>query len=609
MAYSKRGVPMPFDFRNGKRDTGGEKGWQRQQPQRQSTTFASPRGPMVHRGNLDPTSFKNIIAEATKEVVDQVTRSLILPKSGRMGYYPRQSRGLLPNTRHMELPQRMPQQTQGGPQGAQSWDRPRKYNETQPRHYIPRSNSVGTDTPAQAPPRPQQEARWGNKVARRGTSQGKREPHLPTATPASPEKWEGGPWSPPAGARGRLHRLHNPYAMVMELHELEQQATQDKYQSYGEAINAIQKWWIALYQSGAQNFHCPLCSFNRPGEQAVFQHCRQAHPTHDKCYPYRLYINGHVTDVAEKSCSLNAVLAILSYYEEESHFTQEVRNTYTAPCRENTERIIRAMGVNMPLAPVSALEQLIKNDPMLRRMFSTTIVAGVHCEACGWALPMEEAYPSYLETLQKEPAIITLQPGKRAPIQLTQKLLMQQYRSTWVTEEHVCTGEKRERLHAPWHMTATKSHKYEDAVALEFGHWDKQVMGVEEVPFVILLPHHNGTAEYGLVGLVATNAPNHVVAYIPSTLQKDTTWVMIDGMVQKVQRKPLNTHKVILCLYRRLMPEMVPEEDEVENEQGMHGRKGEWEGRKQRVGRTQDSSHHHTLHHTGGRTSRLQLDG
>ncbi|EKG07887.1 hypothetical protein TCSYLVIO_000979, partial [Trypanosoma cruzi] len=95
---------------------------------------------------------------------------------------------------------------------------------------------------------------------------------------------------------------------------------------------------------------------------------------------------------------------------------------------------------------------------------------------------------------------------------------------------------------------------------------------------------------------VATNAPNHVVAYIPSTLHKDTAWVMIDGMVQKVQRKPINTHKVILCLYRRLMPEMVPEEDEIDNEQEMHGRKGELEGRKQRSPYEDSSHHHHTLH-------------
>ncbi|EKF31959.1 hypothetical protein MOQ_004200, partial [Trypanosoma cruzi marinkellei] len=222
------------------------------------------------------------------------------------------------------------------------------------------------------------------------------------------------------------------------------------------------------------------------------------------------------------------------------------------------------MGVDMPLAPVTALEHLIKNDPMLWRMFSTTIAAGVQCEVCGWALPMEEAYPSLVERLQGEPAVITLQPGKRAPIRVTQALLMPQYRSTWAAEEHVCRGEQRACHHTPWPMTATKSYQYGDAVALEFGHWDRRAMGAEEVPFVILLPHHNGTAEYGLVGLVATNTPNHLIAYIPQSRHKDTEWVMIDGMVQKVQRAPINPHKIILCLYRRLMPEMVPEEDDEE---------------------------------------------
>ncbi|RNC39779.1 hypothetical protein TcCL_NonESM10829 [Trypanosoma cruzi] len=47
-------------------------------------------------------------------------------------------------------------------------------------------------------------------------------------------------------------------------------------------------------------------------------------------------------------------------------------------------------------------------------------------------LPMEDAYPSHSEARQEEPAVITLQPEKRAPIHLTQKLLMQQYLSTWI---------------------------------------------------------------------------------------------------------------------------------------------------------------------------------
>ncbi|PWU85138.1 putative SLACS retrotransposable element [Trypanosoma cruzi] len=54
---------------------------------------------------------------------------------------------------------------------------------------------------------------------------------------------------------------------------------------------------------------------------------------------------------------------------------------------------------------------------------------------------------------------------------------------------------------------------------------------------------------------------------------------MIDGMVQRVQRKPINTHKVILCLYRRLMPEMGPEEDEEDDEQESHARHREQDGR------------------------------
>ncbi|EKF31838.1 hypothetical protein MOQ_004321, partial [Trypanosoma cruzi marinkellei] len=202
---------------------------------------------------------------------------------------------------------------------------------------------------------------------------------------------------------------------------------------------------------------------------------------------------------------------------------------------------------------------------------------------------MEEAYPSLVERLQGEPAVITLPPGKRAPIRVTQALLMPQYRATWAAEEHVCRGEQRACHHNPWPMTATKSYQYGDAVALEFGHWDRRAMGAEEVPWVILLPHHNGTAEYGLVGLVATNTPNHVVAYIPKSRHKDTEWVMIDGMVQKVQRAPIDPHKIILCLYRRLVPEMVPEEDEMD-EEDPHGRNGE------RDGRTQTSAHESPSH-------------
>ncbi|KAF8307831.1 hypothetical protein TcBrA4_0007650 [Trypanosoma cruzi] len=75
----------------------------------------------------------------------------------------------------------------------------------------------------------------------------------------------------------------------------------------------------------------------------------------------------------------------------------------------------------------------------------------------------------------------------------------------------VHVGNGRTRVHrreagTPSHSMAhdsTKSRKFEDAVALEFGHWDKQAMGVEDIPFVILLPHqkrHGGIRTGGPSG-------------------------------------------------------------------------------------------------------------
>ncbi|PWV00374.1 hypothetical protein C3747_209g43 [Trypanosoma cruzi] len=256
--------------------------------------------------------------------------------------------------------------------GNRSW----QYRDQQPRRYRSQSSLERNNTPAQATRRTQQEVRPGSQGVRRGGLTEQRGPQTNTATPSLPGRREVAPGLPHAGFRGQLTRPKNPHAAIAALAELELQAYQEKHQRYIGATKTLVPWWTALYQSGAQNYHCPLCSFNRPGEHDVFYHCRQAHPTYDKCYPYRLHLNGHCTFPVEKSCSLNAVLAVLSHYEDESQLSQEVRSTYTVPCRENTERIIRAMEVNLPLAPVSALELLIKNDSKLRRMFSTTAVAG-----------------------------------------------------------------------------------------------------------------------------------------------------------------------------------------------------------------------------------------
>ncbi|RNF02208.1 prolyl-tRNA synthetase, putative,bifunctional aminoacyl-tRNA synthetase, partial [Trypanosoma cruzi] len=100
------------------------------------------------------------------------------------------------------------------------------------------------------------------------------------------------------------------------------------------------------------------------------------------------------------------------------------------------------MDVNLSLAPVSALELLIKNDSKLRRMFSTTVVAGTQCEVCGWACQWKMRILLTWKHGRKNPPSSPCSRARWVPIHLTQTLLMQQYRSTWVSEEHVCTGEQ-----------------------------------------------------------------------------------------------------------------------------------------------------------------------
>ncbi|RNC54053.1 hypothetical protein TcCL_ESM08563 [Trypanosoma cruzi] len=59
MAYSKRGMPMPFDFRNGRTDNDWTTGGKREQPPRYtSRSAAASRIPFIHRGNVVHLSFR-----------------------------------------------------------------------------------------------------------------------------------------------------------------------------------------------------------------------------------------------------------------------------------------------------------------------------------------------------------------------------------------------------------------------------------------------------------------------------------------------------------------------------------------------------------------------
>ncbi|RNC36088.1 hypothetical protein TcCL_Unassigned00966 [Trypanosoma cruzi] len=274
MASSKRGMPMPFDFRNGRTDNDWTTGGKRQQPPRYtSRSVAASRIPFIHRDNVNPSQLQDIIIAATTEAITLLTS----PTKGRYadnnGSRNWRSRSWRPNRRDAELPWRT-QQPQGGPQMMQGGNRSWQYREQQPRRYRTQSSFGRNNTPAQAPQRTQQEDRPGIQGVRRGAPHEQRGPQSNTATPFIPVRGEFSPGFPHAGFRVQRTREKNPHAAIAALEALALQAYQEKHQRYIGATKTLATWWTALYQSGAQNYHCPLCSFNRTGEHDGFYHCR-----------------------------------------------------------------------------------------------------------------------------------------------------------------------------------------------------------------------------------------------------------------------------------------------------------------------------------------------
>lgn len=338
----------------------------------------------------------------------------------------------------------------------------------------------------------------------------------------------------------------NPHKVALALAELEMEAVAKKYAQYTQMLADRMALWNACHQ-GMNKYHCPVCAFTRHSESEVLQHCRRAHPERGHCFPYIIRTGGHSTCQVDKSCSLNAVLSVLSHYDEEDQFASIVRNTYVSPSPKAATKLVRALEVEMPLAPATVLERLIANDPTLSTLFATQTVSATGCPECGWTTATPATHNPDC------PAIFVLKPSKRAPFQFTASTLAEHYRQVRTDATCLCQGVQKGMPHHPNAMTHTVSSIFGDAVAVEFGHWDTVATGVDEIPFTLLLPHGNGTSEYRLVGLVATTSASHVAAYIP-TKPANEEWVVIDGMTQQKLRTALNTRRVVLCLYRRYDP-------------------------------------------------------
>ncbi|KAH8612167.1 hypothetical protein ERJ75_000918500 [Trypanosoma vivax] len=59
--------------------------------------------------------------------------------------------------------------------------------------------------------------------------------------------------------------------------------------------------------------------------------------------------------------------------------------------------------------------------------------------------------------------------------------------------------------------------------------WGDDPVGVDQIPMELVLPHENGSATFGIAGVVAATSRTHVAAFVPGASQHGA-WDMYDGM-------------------------------------------------------------------------------
>ncbi|KAH8608637.1 hypothetical protein ERJ75_001285000 [Trypanosoma vivax] len=123
-------------------------------------------------------------------------------------------------------------------------------------------------------------------------------------------------------------------------------------------------------------------------------------------------------------------------------------------------------------------------------------------------------------------------------------------KSTQVDHTISCTGRAKGRQHAPAPVATEQSRVFSEAVAVEIGMWGDDPVGVDQIPMELVLPHENGSATFGIAGVVAATSRTHVAAFVPGASQHGA-WDMYDGMVHRVVPNGPEPKTVVLLIYRR----------------------------------------------------------
>ncbi|KAH8608512.1 hypothetical protein ERJ75_001300700 [Trypanosoma vivax] len=297
---------------------------------------------------------------------------------------------------------------------------------------------------------------------------------------------------------------------------------------------------------GRDLHHCPACAFAHKQEDAVLRHCREQHAAEGKLYPYTLAC-AHGVQQCGPSCALASVLAVVSHFPEEATFSRELRDTYAAPSRAATAHIVEACGLQLPVGPATALEEVVAREPVLRELFQDRHVAIRKCAVCGAAEVLHGEGGNF-QTVSG--GMVALLPPQRAPVHLDADAVMACVKSTQVDHTISCTGRAKGRQHAPAPVATEQSRVFSEAVAVEIGMWGDDPVGVDQIPMELVLPHENGSATFGIAGVVAATSRTHVAAFVPGASQHGA-WDMYDGMVHRVVPNGPEPKTVVLLIYRR----------------------------------------------------------
>ncbi|KAH8612174.1 hypothetical protein ERJ75_000917000 [Trypanosoma vivax] len=158
---------------------------------------------------------------------------------------------------------------------------------------------------------------------------------------------------------------------------------------------------------------------------------------------------------------------------EEATFSRELRDTYAAPSRAATAHIVEACGLQLPVGPATALEEVVAREPVLRELFQDRHVAIRKCAVCGAAEVLHGEGGNF-QTVSG--GMVALLPPQRAPVHLDADAVMACVKSTQVDHTISCTGRAKGRQHAPAPVATEQSRVFSEAVAVEIGMWGDDLL-------------------------------------------------------------------------------------------------------------------------------------